>query len=708
MCGVRGVVRTVLVVVALCVARSVVVGEQFHQRRDRQDQDRYQPPPQDKNVVKNNKDAAILLSKYGYLRCHIQRVVGVADIPGGGHQASAGLRPSEGNMGAGDLLLSEEGSSRICNDYEVRQAIRTYQKTYNLAPTGMLDQETKQLMSALRCGNADTKDTHMSSSSPSSSSSSQSSSSSSLRSSSSDPVGANSGVGEAQSLWKRDINQAGADDSPSPLLTALRGAAGLADMPSKQSRRVRHLNRHRAKLTHKRALAALLRRWTQKEHSRTKRATHETASGNQEQAKKLTDLEVAEHRPVLPSDDDTGMMFNKKVIRWRLLATGYSTRMLVEDLRATLQVAFRMWSEVIPVNFVEDSDSHINAVDIEVAFGKGWHQDCSRHFDGKGGEIAHSQFGGVMHFDDEEEFRHYRAGSLKGINLLRVAVHEIGHVLGLGHNPRSQSIMYAIYHGKEPLGEFELNREDRQTVQRIYGVCKGSFSTVFDWVRERPDGKLVYNTYFFRGDHYWMYENHVKRTRYGDPLHIAREWKRVPNNVDGYLDMWLINDTHRMHENFFFKGKYSYRYNNENDTVHDGWPHLIQEDFPTKPGQSEGIPNNLDSVFFDWRNRLVYFFKDDTVYVYNPYSTQEARGCCERIRPINEEFPSAPDSKVPLEGRLDAVYYSYADGMQYFIKGEKLWRNRVFDRQSLAGVNSVEYMGKWYDYWLDICDVETH
>ena len=57
-----------------------------------------------------------------------------------------------------------------------------------------------------------------------------------------------------------------------------------------------------------------------------------------------------------------------------------------------------------------------------------------------------------------------------GIYLLRVAVHEIGHVLGLAHTDKSYSIMYAIYNENiDPQKEFELGWEDRKEVQKLYG-----------------------------------------------------------------------------------------------------------------------------------------------------------------------------------------------------------------------------------------------
>lgn len=85
-------------------------------------------------------------------------------------------------------------------------------------------------------------------------------------------------------------------------------------------------------------------------------------------------------------------------------------------------------------------------------------------------------------------------------------------------------------------------------------MCKGSFNTVFDWVRKTPNNQLIYNTYFFRQNQYWMYENHANRTRYGDPLYIALEWKGVPDNIDGYLHIWYFGGTTITDDTYFLKG----------------------------------------------------------------------------------------------------------------------------------------------------------
>lgn len=74
-----------------------------------------------------------------------------------------------------------------------------------------------------------------------------------------------------------------------------------------------------------------------------------------------------------------------------------------------------------------------------------------------------------MHFDDDEYFKTMQSTSADGIFLLRVAVHEIGHVLGLLHTEKKYSIMYAIYEKEHSGPEFELGWEDRKEVQRVYG-----------------------------------------------------------------------------------------------------------------------------------------------------------------------------------------------------------------------------------------------
>lgn len=69
---------------------------------------------------------------------------------------------------------------------------------------------------------------------------------------------------------------------------------------------------------------------------------------------------------------DTGYMaFSKRLLRWRLIGEGYSSQLSVEEQRYILRMAFRMWSEVSPLEFVEDMRSPLEDVDIRLGFGTG-------------------------------------------------------------------------------------------------------------------------------------------------------------------------------------------------------------------------------------------------------------------------------------------------------------------------------------------------
>ncbi|KAM7284656.1 matrix metalloproteinase-21-like [Ixodes scapularis] len=335
-------------------------------------------------------------------------------------------------------------------------------------------------------------------------------------------------------------------------------------------------------------------------------------------------------------------------------------------------------------------------------FFKGEHLSCQNNFDGFGGQLSHvirMAETAEIHVDDDEQLT---VASEQGTNLVKVAVHEVGHALGLHHTPRNSSIMYAIYSRAIPNSNFELCREDRTMAQEIYGICKVRFDTAFDWVRQRPDGHFIYNTYFFRGPRYWMYENRYNRTRYGDPLLIVPEWKGIPTNVDAFAHVW----THLHDATYFFKGKQYYRYDNVNDRTMSGYPRNISDDFRAIPGtESPNIPSHIDSAFFDKRDGNLYFFKGGLVYAYDVSRGHE--GCClpGYPRSIVAEFPAAPD-QGNLPHHVDAVYYSYTDRSMYFFKGTRYWQNVAFNPLDRRRTNRIAGPREISSKWLDICDVQ--
>ena len=54
-----------------------------------------------------------------------------------------------------------------------------------------------------------------------------------------------------------------------------------------------------------------------------------------------------------------------------------------------------------------------------------------------------------------------------GFNFLQLAVHELGHSLGLGHSSVYDSVMTASYYGYK--SDFKLDKDDIEGIQSLYG-----------------------------------------------------------------------------------------------------------------------------------------------------------------------------------------------------------------------------------------------
>lgn len=151
-----------------------------------------------------------------------------------------------------------------------------------------------------------------------------------------------------------------------------------------------------------------------------------------------------------------------------------STPDLAEDRqRDIIREAFSRWSNVSSLEFkeVELDESSL----LSVAFHRGSHGDGSP-FDDQGGPdgntLAHGFFppprggtwAGSLHFDEFEAWKD-QAGGQEGIRLYNVALHEIGHCLGLSHSQDKNAIMYA-YYGED---RNDLRADDIAGIQSLYG-----------------------------------------------------------------------------------------------------------------------------------------------------------------------------------------------------------------------------------------------
>jgi len=87
---------------------------------------------------------------------------------------------------------------------------------------------------------------------------------------------------------------------------------------------------------------------------------------------------------------------------------------------------------------------------------------------------------GRLHFDDDETWTFNNATGIEAghVDLLSVAIHELGHSLGLDHLQERDAIMYPFYRhpeldSRKQIKPFILSQFDIQAIQGIYGPREG-------------------------------------------------------------------------------------------------------------------------------------------------------------------------------------------------------------------------------------------
>lgn len=372
--------------------------------------------------------------------------------------------------------------------------------------------------------------------------------------------------------------------------------------------------------------------------------------------------------------------WNKPVVTWHYYLAKPSVLKLTEK-------AFTLWEEKSGIRFVHNrtyADILVSNKRLKHMMQKeSW--QCSREFDGKGGQLAHAYFPDYnnsrreIHIDEDESWSYLIDGtnSLGETSLFATLIHEIGHAIGLSHSDTPDSVMFAFYNGRVELGD-----DDVLAIQNVYGkhqstsaipliptsqppnfvpseeeedddypidtsqidLCNFKNLNMFliankrlyvlhdkwlwilnsndmsyskptiitDWLKfipknfskiiavyQRPSGEIV----MFIDSLIYMFDIASLTLNYGYPRHIQSVFNIQPNNLHAVFNSYSG-------KTFIFHDDNYYREVNECTFTTKSWGYISD--------LFAGIPPKIDSSF-RFTDGNLYFFKNNTVYVFNEF-----------------------------------------------------------------------------------------
>ncbi|NXL54155.1 MMP24 protein, partial [Podilymbus podiceps] len=340
----------------------------------------------------------------------------------------------------------------------------------------------------------------------------------------------------------------------------------------------------------------------------------------------------------------TGQKWRQKHITYSV--HNYTPKVGEIDTRRAIRQAFDVWQRVTPLTFEEVPYHEIKndrkEADIMIFFASGFHGDSSP-FDGEGGFLAHAYFpgpgiGGDTHFDSDEPWTLGNSNH-DGNDLFLVAVHELGHALGLEHSNDPSAIMAPFYQYMET-HNFKLPQDDLQGIQKIYGPPVEPLEPT------RPLPTLPVHRI-----HSTSERKHERQPRPPSPPLGDRPSPpgMKPNICDGNFNTVALFRG----EMFVFKDRWFWRL--RNNRVQEGYPMQIEQFWKGLPAKIDAAYERSDGKFVFFKGDKYWVFKEVTAEPGYPHSLVELGSC------------------LPREG-IDTALRWEPVGKTYFFKGDRYWR----------------------------------
>lgn len=130
-----------------------------------------------------------------------------------------------------------------------------------------------------------------------------------------------------------------------------------------------------------------------------------------------------------------------------------TTKLTEQQVADTIRNSLNIWSSATNLTFIRVYNK--NEGDIVIFFASGAHEGDNISFDGPGNTLAHafSPPNGDLHFDNDENWSVTR----RGVNLFSVALHELGHSMGLSHSNIVGAVMFPTYRIHRELAQDDIN-----------------------------------------------------------------------------------------------------------------------------------------------------------------------------------------------------------------------------------------------------------
>lgn len=180
----------------------------------------------------------------------------------------------------------------------------------------------------------------------------------------------------------------------------------------------------------------------------------------------------------------------KRELTFQINLNGIPGGLIADDVQNAIVQAFRVWSDVASFAAYQVN----SGADIEISFQIGDHGNgnpLETPFDGSLGVLAHAfppplgfpneRLAGDIHFDAAETWSITIPTPVSSFDLLTLAIHEIGHSLGLEHSSVPAAIMRPTF---SP-GSFQhtLDSDDITNITSLYGRRQPQLS----FLTARPD-----------------------------------------------------------------------------------------------------------------------------------------------------------------------------------------------------------------------------